>query len=128
MIIAVALASIGFFLGAMWLFNVAGVATDALATARGAIATMRDQHIDDAVREQAVQRASGRLICVFASILVRGALAFGASVLPIWLAHQAGVVRSEEIITFLSRWDVMLMATVVIVIGYLIWNRLWRSI
>lgn len=125
MIAAVGIASIVLFLVALWLFRLVPTAAGALATAQGAVGAMRDEALDDAAREKAVQSASLRLMGAFASIVVRGALSLGASLLPIWLADVAGLAAGNDVIDFLSRWDVIIIATVVIVAGYVIRIKLW---
>lgn len=125
MMVATAVAAIGVFLVAFWLFGVVPASAGALAIARGALAAMRDTELDDAAREKTVQRASIRLLGTFVSIVVRGALAVGASLLPIWVADAAGFAKSDQVIAFLSRWDVIVIASIVIVLGYLVRVRLW---
>ena len=125
MIAAAGIASIVLFLIALWRLGLVRIAQGALATAQGALTTMRDPALDDAAREKAVQAASLRLMGTFASIVLRGALALGVSLLPIWLADLAGLAASGEVIFFLSRWDVIAVASVVIVAGYVVRVRLW---
>lgn len=127
MIVATAAASIGVFLVALWLSGVVPASASALAIARGALGAMRDSGLDDAAREKAVQRASLRLIGTFVSILVRGAVAIGASLLPIWLADVAGLAANDQVIDFLARWDVIVIASSVIVLGYLVRMWLWAT-
>ena len=125
MIAAVGIVSIVLFLIALWLLRLVPVASAAVATARGAVAAMRDPALDDAAREKAVQAASLRLMGAFASIVVRGALSLGASLLPIWLADLTGLASGWAIVDFLSRWDVIVVASVVIVAGYVVRVKLW---
>ena len=125
MIAATATASIIVFLVALWLARVVPASAGAVAIARGALAAMRDAELDDAARERAVRRASLQLLATFFSILVRGAVAIGASLVPIWLADAASLAASDQVIEFLSRWDVIVIASIVIVIGYLVRMWLW---
>lgn len=127
MIAATALASIGFFIGAFWVFGITRVGAGVLVIATGAIAAMRDKRLDDEVREKTVQRASIQLIGAFFSILIRSALAFLASFLPIWIASLAGLATIEDVLRYLSRWDVIVIASTVVIAGYVIWMRLWPS-
>ncbi len=127
MIAAAALASIGLFIGAFWVFGIARVGAGVLVIAKDAVAAMQDKSLDDEVREKAVQRASIQLIGAFFSILVRSALAFLASFLPIWIASLAGLATIEDVLRYLSRWDVIVIASVVVTAGYVIWTRLWPS-
>ncbi len=124
---ATALASIGFFIGAFGVFGIARVGAGVLVIAKGAIGAMRDKRLDDEVREKTVQRASIQLIGAFFSILVRSALAFLASFLPIWIASLAGLATIEDVLRYLSRWDVIVIASTVVIAGYVIWMRLWPS-
>jgi hypothetical protein len=124
-IVTTAAATIAVFVVALWLFRVVPASANALTIARGALGAMRDATLDDAARETAVQRASLRLLRTFVSILLRGTLAVGASLLPIWAADTAGLAASAEVIDFLSRWDVIAITSMVIVLGYLVRTRLW---
>ena len=74
MIAATALASIGFFIGAFWVLGIARLGAGVLVIANGAIAAMRDNSLDDEVREKTVQHASIQLIGAFFSILVRSSM------------------------------------------------------
>lgn len=127
MIAATALASIVAFLVALWLSGVVRVGAGVVATAQGAVATMRDQALDDRAREKAVQGASLRLMGAFVSIVVRGALTFAVSFVPIWLASVAGLASIAEVTEFLARWDVIVIGSAVIVAGWLLWRRVWPS-
>lgn len=124
MTVAIGIASIALFLFAFWRLDLVRVAAGALATARTALATMRDGSLDDATREKRVQAASIRLTGAFVSIAVRGAVALGVSLLPIWLGDVSGLAAGGEVIGFLSRWDVILVASAVIVAGYVLRARL----
>lgn len=126
MIVITAVASIAVFLGALWLFGVVRISSGALLSTRDAVAVMRDESLDDAAREKAVRRASLRLLGVFMSILLRSALALAVSLLPIGLAALAGHVEPAEVFHYLSRWDVILLSSVTITVGYLIWIRIRR--
>lgn len=127
MITATAITSIGTFIFALWLSGVVRVASSVMGTARDALGVMHDESIDEMVRERAVQRASLRLMGAFTSILLRGALAFLASLVPIWIADLAGLAGIDEVTKYLSRWDVIVAATGLIVAGYVFWTRLWTS-
>lgn len=125
MIAAVGIASIVLFLIALWRLGLVRVAAGALATAQGALAVMRDASLDDAAREKAAQAASLRLLGIFFSITWRGGLSLGISLLPIWLADISGQAASAEVIGFLSRWDVIGIASAVVVAFYVVRVRLW---
>ena len=127
MIVATAATSICMFIVALWLSGVVPASASALAIARGALGVMRDAGLEDVAREKAVQRASLRLLGTFVSILARGAVAIGASLLPIWLADATGLAPGGEVIEFLSRWDVIVIASIVIVLGYIVRTRLWAA-
>lgn len=127
MIAATAILSIVAFIWAMGVFGLVRVATDILAVSHNAYRTMQDKKLDDLARERAVQQASFKLMYAFGSMLLRGVLSLLVAVLPIWLASMAGLVRFEEVVDFLSRWDVIIAATVVITVGYILWSKWWRS-
>jgi len=125
MIAVVSFASIACFLVAFSYARVMPVAAAALLTAQSALRVMRDPAIDDDAREAAIQTAALKLIGTFASIFFRSAAAVVASMAPIYLADFLGLAASESVIGFLSRWDVILGASLIITGFYFIRLRLW---
>ena len=127
MTVALAIASIAAFVLAFWATAIARVATDALATAQGALAALRDPSLDDAAREKAVQQASLRLMGAFASLLLRGAAVVGAAALPIWLGSLAGLAESGEVLRYLSSWPTILVSSLALTAAFVLWPRRWLS-
>ncbi len=119
MIVSTAILSLAIFMVGFWVFGVARMGTDALHTARSAVAILRDESVGDDTREKAVRRASVQLFSAFISILVRSALTLLASFMPIWLADVSGLVRTQEVFEYLLRWDVIFIATMVLIVAYL---------
>lgn len=127
MITTTAVLSIGVFICALRLFGVVRVAASALVTAQEAVTDLRDNSLDDRTREKELQHAALQLLGAFISILIRSMLTFLASLVPIWLASLMGLVNIEDVTRYLSRWDVIVITTVLIVAGYVIWVRLQPS-
>ena len=127
MIIAIAILSIGVFICALHLFGVVRVASGVLVTAQDAFTVLRDNSIDDRAREKEIQHAALKLLGAFISILIRSMLTFLASFAPIWLASLMGLVKIEDVTRYLSRWDVIVITTVLIVAGYVVWIRIRPS-
>ncbi len=123
MMVIVALVSVSFFLIAFWRLRIAQVGKESLKTSQSAFAAMGDKTLDDEAREKMIQGASIKLFSAFFSILIRSALALGISFLPIWLADLAGVVRIDTVLSFLARWDVITILSLVIIIGYVVLMR-----
>ena len=107
--------------------GVVRVATAAMGTAQGAVAVMQDGSLDDSAREQAMRQASVRLLGHFASIVGRVALALVVSFVPVAIADRSGLASVPSVIAFLSRIDVIAIASVAMIVGYLIRIRLWPS-
>ena len=124
---SVALTCIAVFAAGLWALGVVRAGSEALAVAQNAVATLRDPRLDDDAREQAVQRASLRLFGATFSILARSAIALVASLLPLWGAEAAGLVSSEAVMLYLSRWDIILVASIVMLAGYRLRTLLWAS-
>jgi len=127
MITLIAILSIGVFICALHLFGVVRVASGVLVTAQDAVTVLRDNSLDDRAREKEIQHAALKLLGAFISILIRSILTFIASLVPIWLSSLAGFVKIEDVFRYLSRWDVVVIATVLIVAGYVIWIRIRSS-
>jgi len=124
---AAAVVSIGIFIVALSISGVASATGGVLATTQATVAAMRDASLDDAARERAVQRSAVKLIRDFASIVLRGGLSLVASLVPIWLLDAAGLVPARAVFEFLSRPDVLAASTILMVVGYLAWTRVWRA-
>jgi len=122
-----ALASLGVLFAAFWLLRVAPAAARVLSTTRNAAATMRDPSLDDRARERAIQRASVRLLSGFGSILGRGVLALVSGLLPVWVADRTGVASAHDVVGFLSRWDVLVITSSLMIGAYVAGARPWRS-
>jgi hypothetical protein len=113
-----ALATVAVFGVAFWRLGVVQAASGAIAVSRTTMAVMRDPGLDDRAREDAVQRASLRLMGSCASILMRSGLAAVTALAPIWALSALGVVTVAEVMEFLSRSDVIAGVTLVMVAGY----------
>jgi hypothetical protein len=126
-ITATAICSLVLLVVALSFSGVIGAARNVLSTARDATVVMRDGALDEMARERAVRQASIRLFSGFASILVRGALSVAVSAFPIWAAASTGVAEADAVFAFLGRVDVIVIASIVMVAGYLIGARMWPS-
>ena len=127
MIALVAFGSVLLLAVALDRVGVVRIATAAMGTAQGAVGVMQDGSLDDRAREQAMQRASIRLLGHFVSIIVRAAIALVVSLIPIAIADRSGLASATSVIAFLSRLDVIAIASVAVIGGYLIRVRLWPS-
>jgi len=123
----VAIASVAAFVAALWWSGVLESAGRAITAARDTAGVMRDATLDDLQRERAAQQASLVLLALCASIVGRSLLALAASAVPIVAADWSGLASSGDVIAFLSRVDVIVVASAVMVVGYLARRRLWPS-
>ena len=107
--------------------GVVRVAMAAVGTARTAVASIHDSSLDELTREQAMRQASLRLFSQFASILGRVAIACIVSIVPVVIADRAGLTTVASVMTFLSRPDVITLATAGMFLGYFVRIRMWPS-
>jgi hypothetical protein len=126
-IIVTAGLSVLIFIVAFWRLRIVDVGLHVLSVATGATAVLKDKNADDLVREKAMQKAAIDLFKSFFTILFRSALALALSLAPIWLADVAGLVSIDEVIIFMSRWDVLIVITLIVTAGYLVWKKLSPS-
>ena len=127
MIIAVAVASILAFVLVFWKAGVVPAAQKAIATASHAGKVMSSKELDDEVKEKEVQKAAIGLLGSVGSITIRSVLSLVGAAVPIYGAEAAGLVNADAVIDFLSRWDVIIIVSVVMIAGYLLGRRLWRA-
>lgn len=127
MTLAVTMLSTLVFLVALHFLRIIDIGRRVIDVAGDAGRTLRDGSIPDDEKEAAMQKASLTLAVAFANIAVRAVLTLALSLIPIFLADRLGWVPLDESISFMSRWDVILMLSAVIIAGYLVGPRLWRS-
>ncbi len=127
MTILVALVSVAAFLGAFVALRLVPVALAATHTAQSAMAAMRDPALDDLAREKAMQQASVSLFKAFGSILIRFVLTLIAAAIPVYGADLLGLVSADAVIGWLSRWDVIIGLSVIMIAAWVLKARLWPS-
>lgn len=122
-----ALLSVAVFMVCLKLFGVVRLSENVLAASRRAVGVMRDGELDDTEREKTIQQASIRLLGMFLAILIRIAAVLVAAFLPIWLISLTGATTIDAVMSFLSRWDVIAIMTLVMIAAYVAWMRLWST-
>ena len=128
MIIAASILAIIFFAFGLKVFGVVEVGNTLMGSVNKAFETLFDKSINDENREKILQKASIDLFGIFFSILFRFALIFLVSFMPIWIMSLMGFVVIDEVIAFLSRWDVIIIVTVLMTLGYFIVMRFKSSV
>ena len=127
MTIAVAaLATVVFLLSFHWL-RIVDVGRRIIDVSRRASTIISDPDLDDLEKEKAVQGATLDLAKGFVSIVVRSAAAVALSFVPMYLADYFDFVPTEQVIAFLSRWDVIAILSAAIILFFLLRSRLWPS-
>ncbi len=127
MIVAIAVASILVFVVVFWIAGVVPAAQKAMATASHAGTVMSSKELDDDIKEKEVQKAAIALLGSVVSITARSLLALVAAAIPIYGADAAGLAGSETVIDFMSRWDVIIIVSVIMIAGYVVGRWLWRA-
>lgn len=124
MIAATAILSIGLFICGLRLFGVLRVAASVIVSAQESAIILKDKSIEDSEREKKLQKFAIQLLGSFISISIRSIFTLFLSFLPIWLASFMGLVGIEDVISFLSRWDVIAITTALMVLGYYVWKKI----
>jgi len=123
MVYAVASLAVAVFMVALVMFRIVAVAMNAVNTSRGVIKTLSDPQLDDAHREQAMQKASLSLLGNFVSITFRGAASLVLSFLVIYLADLAGIAGTREVVELLSSPEAIVVTTVILTAAWVIWKK-----
>lgn len=123
MIYAVAALAIAVFMIAFVVLRIVAVAKSAIQTSRIASSALANPQLDDAHREQLIQRSSLSLLGNFISITIRGAVALGLSWLTLLAADAANLARLEDVVVLLSSWQAIVVTTVVLTVAWLAWNK-----
>ncbi|MGJ5620593.1 hypothetical protein [Sulfitobacter sp. MF3-043] len=86
---------------------------------------MRDPTLDELARERAVQAAAVSLLVLAGSLILRSLLALAAAFIPVLMADLTGFAPLAATLAFMERWEVILIATAIITLGYVAGTRLW---
>ena len=127
MTVLVSLASVLAFLLAFKMLAIPRIAVLSFGTARQAMEAMRDQALNDLERERAVQKASITLLGQFWSMLYRTFLTILAAAGPIYLADILGLNKATTTIGFLSRVDVIVSISILLIVAFWLRGKLWPS-
>lgn len=128
MILAVIAAlSIGIFTVGLFALGIVKAGRDALTVSNDAFGVMKDEGLTDEEREKLVQKASLKLAGACVSIAARFAAALVLAFVPIGIFHLTGIVSMEESFRYLSRWDVIVVSSIIVTIGFFAWHRLKTS-
>jgi len=123
MVVLVASLGVAAFLIGFRFSGVVPAAGRALGTAREASAVLRSPALHDDEKEAAMRKAGVSLLRSALSILLRGLTALLAALVPILLADLAGLADAGATFAFLSRWDVILVMSLVMIAIWLIASR-----
>lgn len=124
MIIITALVSVLLFIYAFKVSGIPRISREVLICIHDSLAIIRDKKLSDEVREKAVQATSLKLFRAFLAITFRTILTLGISFLPIYLAHLLGFVQIENVINFMSRWYVIVLNSVVIILSCFLFGKI----
>lgn len=119
-LISVTSLSILLFILFFILLNIVTVAKRAIVTSNSAMVAIRSPDLDDEEKEDLVQAASITLLISFFSILIRSVICLGVSAIPIVAFDYLQYVPMQDSYDFMSRMDVIIIASVIVTLLYLI--------
>lgn len=85
---------------------------------------IRDPALDDDAKERIARQSSGQLLKQGVLIVLKAAAVLLATAAPFWIADVLAITPLEESIAFASRWDVLVVTTVVMLLAWFAWRRL----
>lgn len=91
--------------------------------ANAAIAVFKDPQLDDDAKERMARQASLSLFRKAFDIVLKAALTLASAIAPFWAADALNLAPWQETIAFASRWDVLIVTTVVMIGAWLAWRR-----
>ncbi len=109
--VAAAIAVATFLAAFQWL-KLVPTAVAAADVAKQALASARDPRLSDDEKEALARKSSVRLLGSFVSISARGALAFAASVVPLFAIQALLHVPVGDVVSLLSSWPAIIVAFV----------------
>ena len=127
MVVLTAIASIIIFIFTLSVSGIVKVANGVLTIFHDSFEAIHDTSFNDQKREKMIQQASIKLFRSFFSILIRSALIILFSFLPIYISSFLNLAEFNEVIHYLSQWNVILVTTVLISTGYVCWIRFRSS-
>lgn len=127
MTVTVAMVAVLVFVLAFRRSGIVSVAQHALQVTSHSTRVVMSRDLDDEIKEQEARKAAVDLLSSALSICWRTVLVLLASVAPIYGADAVGLVDAGAVISLLSRWDVIVVVSVVMVIAYVLIQRVWPT-
>lgn len=91
--------------------------------ANAAIAAFRNPQLDDDAKERIARQASFTLFRKALDIVLKAILTLTSAAAPFWAANALNLATLNDTIAFASRWDVLVVTTVVMIGAWLAWRR-----
>ena len=123
MLVGVYIAGIVLFVLAFSITRLANSFGQVMAIARRALRTISDSRLDDHDKERAARQAALQLLGQAALITLKGAITVACALFPFWLADVLALQPWDETMSFALRWDVLLITSVLMLAGWLLWRR-----
>lgn len=98
-------------------------ASDAVAAAREAAAALARPDLDDATKEALSRRAAGRLFGSFLRIAAAGVVAFGLSLVVVWLGAAVGLYAFPAAMAMAVSLPFLLGASLAATLAWVLANR-----
>lgn len=123
MLVGVYIAGIVLFVLAFSVTRLANSFGQVMAIARRALRTISDSRLEDHDKERAARQAALQLLAQAALITLKGAITVVSALFPFWLADVLALQPWDEAMSFALRWDVLLITSVLMLAGWLLWRR-----
>lgn len=124
MIIAALILGLLAFVALLRVFDVGGIARRAIATARTATATLRDEALSDEQKERASREAAGGLFRSFLAISLIGCAACGVFLLLVWAGSAAGLYPLDAAFATAASWQFLVISMLVGTCAWVAMERL----
>lgn len=123
MLVGVYIAGIVLFVLAFSMTRLASSFGRVMAIARRATRTISDNQLDDHDKERVARQAAVQLLGQAGMITLKGAITVACALFPFWLADVLALQPWDEAMSFALRWDVLLITSVLMLAGWLLWRR-----
>ena len=113
-----------FFCTAFYFTHMLTTCNQIITIAKTSVTTITDKNLDDAIKEKATQAAAVNMLKRSFFLLIKLAIIFCATVLPLWLADLAGLASFSDTSNFSLRIDVLLITTIIVTLIAFFWRKL----
>ena len=127
MVIAIYCLAVLLFCAGFYFTHLLATCDQIIAIAKTSVKTLADKSLADDAKEMATQAAALAMLKGGFILVLKIAITFGVTLLPLWLGDITGLSSFAETSKFSLRIDVLVITTIAVTAIVMLWRKLFSQ-